>query len=203
MKGRILFVNNLEDLDRLIVVKNSADTELVSLAYAGACISGNRFIPKCIRIFGEAYFKAIKLVIDLQAVNRRSRLAKFQSKAGVFAGLLIPYRKGRAGREKKVRVTKKEIKAGKVKVVQRKIAILGGGDMGFPLIFAGVVLQKLLLVNPGGIAFLKALIVPLAASLALFFLLISSKKDRFYPAMPFLTAGCFIGYGLLWIVNLF
>ncbi|MBW3019455.1 hypothetical protein KY329_04715 [Candidatus Woesearchaeota archaeon] len=93
------------------------------------------------------------------------KMAKFQTKSGVFAGLLIPYRYGK----KKV-----------------KTAVLGGGDIGFPLIFAGTVLKSS--------GFMPALIVALFSTIALFCLLWLSKKDRFYPAMPFITIGCIAGY---------
>jgi presenilin-like A22 family membrane protease len=93
------------------------------------------------------------------------KMAKFQTKTGVFAGLLIPYRYG-----------KKQVKT----------AVLGGGDIGFPLIFAGTVLKTS--------GFLPALVVSLFSTIALFGLLWLSKKDRFYPAMPFITAGCIVGY---------
>jgi len=33
-----------------------------------------------------------------------------------------------------------------------------------------------------------------ATTLALFSLFMYAKKNKFYPAMPFLTAGCFIGF---------
>ncbi|MAG20154.1 hypothetical protein CL618_01845 [archaeon] len=93
------------------------------------------------------------------------KLAKFQTKMKVFAGLLVPYGK--------------------------KMAILGGGDIGFTLLFAGVVLLST--------GWIDALIIVLSVSIALGLLLFLSKKDRFYPAMPYLTVGCFIGYfiGLL------
>jgi len=74
------------------------------------------------------------------------------------------------------------------------IAVLGGGDIGFPLIFAGVIMKDLMLQNPEIIGFLKALIIPIFVSLALLYLLTTSQKDKFYPAMPYLTVGCFIGY---------
>ena len=93
------------------------------------------------------------------------KLAKFQTKLKLFAGLLIPYKSGR----------------------EIKTAILGGGDIGFPLLFAAAVLK-----DPGiGI---KALIIPLTTGLMLAALFFFGQKNKFYPAMPFLTIGCFLGY---------
>ena len=108
------------------------------------------------------------------------RLAQFQAKSGVFAGLLIPYS------PKKLILTKKQAKKEKI-----SSAILGGGDIGFPLLFAGVVMKTF------GV---QALAISIGATAALFLLLIYSQKKKFYPAMPFLTAGCLIGYGLLFLL---
>ena len=80
------------------------------------------------------------------------------------------------------------------KVKLGKIAVLGGGDIGFPLLFAGVVMKGLMLNNAELIGFVKTLIIPVFVSLALLYLLVKGKKDKFYPAMPYLTAGCVIGY---------
>ena len=125
-------------------------------------------------------------IIAVRHTKHMVTLAKFQTKSNVFAGLLIPY-----GR-KKGKVTAKE--KGIIQKEQGKIAVLGGGDIGFPLIFAGVVMKGLILENPEFIGFLKTLVIPVFVSLALFYLLVKSKKDRFYPAMPYLTVGCVIGY---------
>ena len=55
-------------------------------------------------------------------------------------------------------------------------------------------MKDLMLNNPELIGFLKTLIIPLFVSLALFYLLVKAKKDKFYPAMPYLTVGCVMGY---------
>lgn len=113
------------------------------------------------------------------------KMAKFQTKSGIFAGLLLPYKK-------KMRKYKVSKKARKLKYTSDvKTAVLGGGDIGFPLVFSGTVL-----VSQG---FIPALVITFFAAGSLLYLLYSSKKDRFYPAMPFLTVGCTVGYlvGLL------
>ena len=73
-----------------------------------------------------------------------------------------------------------------------KTAVLGGGDMGFPLLFAAVVQR---------VYGASALVVPIFAGIALLLLLLASKKDRFYPAMPFLSAGCFVGLGVALLLS--
>lgn len=110
-------------------------------------------------------------VYDMYAVWKSKhmiKMAKFQAKSGIFAGFMLPY-------------IQKEGKKSKTRT-----AVLGGGDIGFPLIFAGTILVSL--------GLLSSLIVALFSSFSLFLLLFFSKKDRFYPAMPFLTSGCLLGF---------
>ena len=147
------------------------------------------FVP-VINIFAAFMLLILISIYDIIAVRHTKHmvtLAKFQTKSKVFAGLLIPYG---PGKEKIVHKKKGIIE----KKGMGKIAVLGGGDIGFPLIFAGVVMKDLMLSNPELIGFLKALIIPIFVSLALLYLLVKAKKDKFYPAMPYLTVGCFIGY---------
>lgn len=110
------------------------------------------------------------------------KLAKFQTSSRAFAGLSIPYK-----------MPKKEDKKKAGRVEKIKTAILGGGDIAFPLIFAGVVMKNF--------GFLNSLIIPVFVSTALLILLFKSKKDRFYPAMPFLSLGCLAGYGFIILLN--
>ena len=142
------------------------------------------FVP-IINIFAAFMLLILISIYDIIAVRHTKhmiKLAKFQTKSGIFAGLLIPYNWG-----EKISAKRGVKKTG-------RIAILGGGDIGFPLIFAGVVMKGLMLNNPELIGFLKAIIIPIFVSLALLYLLLMSKKDRFYPAMPYLTVGCILGY---------
>ncbi|MBI4153368.1 hypothetical protein HY497_02495 [Candidatus Woesearchaeota archaeon] len=108
------------------------------------------------------------------------KLAKFQSKNNVFAGFYVPYQLQNG--LTKARRTKKKVKS----------AILGGGDVAFPLLFAGTVLKEF--------GLMLSIIIPICATIALFFLLIKGKKNTFYPAMPFISAGCLVGYGIIAIV---
>ena len=85
----------------------------------------------------------------------------------------------------------KEVKD-KTKDIKVSLAILGGGDVAFPLIFAGVILRAF--------SFLDASIVAFTSTLSLFFLFSIAKKEKFYPAMPFITAGCLIGYLIILLI---
>jgi presenilin-like A22 family membrane protease len=115
------------------------------------------------------------------------KLAKFQSKTKVFAGLLIPY-------DKKRIISYEPTSKSEVGEKKAKVAVLGGGDIGFTLIFAGVVMKGLMLKEAMLHGFLKTLIIPVFVSLALLILLLKGQQNKFYPAMPVLSLGCFIGY---------
>lgn len=147
------------------------------------------FVP-IINIFAAFMILILISVYDIIAVFKTKHMisiAKFQSKTKSFAGLLIPYEKIK--KPKKAQASKKV-----------KLAVLGGGDLGFPLIFAGVVMKDLMLKNIALIGFLKTLIIPLFVTFALLFLLTKGKEDKFYPAMPFLSIGCFIGYLIILVL---
>jgi len=151
------------------------------------------FVP-IINIFAAFMLLILISIYDIIAVTKTKhmvKLAKFQMKSKVFAGFMIPY-----GREGGKIVTKEKGAKGK----GTKVAVLGGGDVGFPLIFAGVVMKGLMLDNTELIGFLKTLIIPLFVTLALLYLLVKGKQDKFYPAMPYLTVGCVVGYLVVLLV---
>ncbi|MBN2420743.1 hypothetical protein JXB27_00530 [Candidatus Woesearchaeota archaeon] len=118
-------------------------------------------------------------------------LAKFQTNSKLFAGIVIPYKAGEV-----VKTDHKKIK--KVKV---RTAILGGGDIGFPLLFSGAVFKELILNNSVLVSFAKISVIPLFTTLALGWLLYKADKDKFYPAMPFISAGCFAGFFVMKLIG--
>ena len=112
-------------------------------------------------------------------------LAKSQMKEKIFAGLLVPYHLGK----------KTSLIARKHAVPQKAhMAILGGGDIAFPLIFSGVIIKEM--------GLWQSLIIPFFALGGLAFLLWWADKGKFYPAMPFISAGCFVGLGVVWLIGL-
>jgi presenilin-like A22 family membrane protease len=118
------------------------------------------------------------------------KLAKFQTKTNVFAGLFVPYK-----------ALPKPEKGEKIIVKKVRTAVLGGGDIGFPLIFTGIIMTNLIMKYGFSAGFLMSLIVTICATMALTLLFIKSEKDKFYPAMPFLSAGCFAGYLIILLVQ--
>lgn len=128
-------------------------------------------------------------VYDMWAVwhsGIMQKMAKYQiNHLKVFSGFFVPYvsKKVRQQINKwKTSLTKKQLNKKRIKV---NVAILGGGDIVFPIITAGVMLKTLGL----GSAFL----VILGATLGLAYLFFSAEKKKFYPAMPFISAGIFLG----------
>lgn len=128
-------------------------------------------------------------------------LAKSQTEAKVFAGLLIPYSlkgllKKKGDKSKGLKAAAKISKTASAALpnVQVRTAILGGGDIGFPLIFAGVVLKEL--------GLWQSLIIPFFALAGLALLLYYAEDKKFYPAMPFISAGCFVGLAVVWGLSL-
>lgn len=143
------------------------------------------FVP-ILNLFAAFMLLIVISVYDYLSVYKTRhmvKLAKFQSKSKVFAGLIIHYKMGKITDETQKHRLKKS-----------KVVVLGGGDIGFTLIFAGVVMKGLMLQETVFIGFLKALTIPIIASLALLFLLIKGQENKFYPAMPVLSLGCFLGY---------
>ncbi len=149
------------------------------------------FVP-IMNIFAAVMMLLLISVYDMYAVWKSKhmvKLAKFQSKQKIFAGLLIPYALPKREIKKKGRKVKE-------KLVKIKTAVLGGGDIGFPLIFTGVILKELI-EKGASFPFLKSLIVTVCVTGALLLLFLKSEKDKFYPAMPFITIGCLVGYAIV------
>ena len=131
-------------------------------------------------------------IYDMWAVWKSKimvKMAKFQiNELKFFAGFFVPYM------DKKTRLMLKNKKGKKGKKVKVNLAILGGGDVVFPIIAAGIFFKTLGLI--------PALFVILGATAGLLYLFMKSEKKKFYPAMPFLTVGMFIGMILGYLVSL-
>ena len=130
------------------------------------------------------------------------KMAEFQKSEKLFAGLYFPYTKDKSYKKNlgddKAAVSKGRVKlekAGKnyVKYAPRE-AILGGGDCALPLLFLGVVMKM-----TGSIYLPFIIIATSSISLAALFLL--GEKNKYYPAIPFLAVGCYIGLGIVMLVS--
>ncbi len=122
------------------------------------------------------------------------KMANFQiNELKVFGGFFVPYlNKKQRTQVKNAKLQMKQGKKIKEKKMKVNLAILGGGDVVFPIITAGVILRTLGLT--------EALLVTAGATIALFLLFNYSQKGKFYPAMPFITAGLLAGIGLAYLI---
>ena len=125
------------------------------------------------------------------------KIAKYQiEELNVLGGLFIPYASKKVKEKINLLKTKfkskekleKEFKKSELKV---NLAILGGGDIAYSILSAGVVLETWGLI--------PALITVGGASIALVGLLVFGRKKTMYPAMPFITGGIFLVLLFNWL----
>lgn len=133
---------------------------------------------------------------DMYAVWKSKHMitmATFQKQTMLFAGLLIPYHDASLSAQKKIVSKSSSTSAiGEKKV---RTAILGGGDIAFPLLFSATVYAV-----PHN--FIVPFVITIFTSLALLLLYVFADKNKYYPAMPFLSLGCFLGYSVTWLFGL-
>ena len=142
------------------------------------------FVPMIGQIRYAIFLLILISLYDMYAVWKSKHMitmAKEQSAMGIFAGLNIPYE-----------MPKKMVNKENVVVEKIKTAILGGGDIGFPLLFTGVVLK-----NHG---LWQAFMITPFTTLGLSILLFIAQKDKFYPAMPFISLGSLLGYLIVLLI---
>lgn len=159
-----------------------------------------------INLFSAIILLVIISLYDMYAVWKSKHMvsmAKFQSESKVFAGLMVRYdtRSGKVLKEMpSPPKPSKRHTAGPATNATKTVgggrsAILGGGDIAFPLIFSGALMKY-----TGG--FGAALIVTAFAAAGLYTLFMLAEKDKFYPAMPPVTFGCFVGLGIAMLAGL-
>jgi len=180
---------------RQIIVHNL--TELV--IYPGIAAV---FVP-ILGVYGIIILLLFISLYDLWAVwhsEFMQKMAKYQiNKLKFFTGFFVPY----AGKKEKKKIKKirqkyakkgdkaleKQFKKAKIKI---NLAILGGGDVIFPIITAGVFYKFYGLYS--------YLLITASATIALLWLFLAARKGKFYPAMPFLTIGMYLGMLVNWIL---
>lgn len=130
-------------------------------------------------------------VYDIYAVwhaGFMQKMAKYQiNEVGIFPGFFVPH--NRKSSKNDISIDKKT--KDKKKTKKLPVAILGGGDVVFPLILAGTVLRSF--------GIYHALIVSVLATISLAILFYYSEKGKFYPAMPFITTGCLAALAIIYI----
>jgi presenilin-like A22 family membrane protease len=167
--------------------------------YAGIAV----LLVPILDVFWSLVLLLIISLYDAWAVWRSRhmvKMAEFQKDSNVFAGLFVPKSGKMPKKAKTGKAAKKQLRDLPEPPGQASHAILGGGDIAFPLLFTGAVMEGLILAGiPKLTAYMQSLFITLGATIALAILFVIAKKDRYYPAMPFLTAGCLLGWLALWI----
>jgi len=155
------------------------------------------FVP-ILNIWTVFIFLVLISIYDLWAVWKSGimqKMAKFNiNELKIFPGFFIPSfsKNQKMEIEKFKKMPKLKTKGKKMKV---NIAILGGGDIFFPLVAAGVLLKTF--------GFVSSLFVVAGAVIGLGYLLLIGEKKKFYPAMPFITAGIFAMLLIFWLLKFF
>jgi len=138
------------------------------------------------------------------------KMAKYQmNQVKVFSGFFIPYISKKVKLQlEKIKKSKKskKFKEEQTRKIKVNVAVLGGGDVVFPIIASGVILRKFGFITIswlGGIQLpIASLLVVLGATLGLGFLLFFSEKKKFYPAMPYISTGILFAIGLSYLLGL-
>tara|TARA_Y100000310_G_C20547738_1_gene746457 strand:- start:280 stop:1164 length:885 start_codon:yes stop_codon:yes gene_type:complete len=174
----------LKVYQRHMLVHNA--TEL--LVYPGIAVI---FVP-LLNIWTSVVLLVLISIYDMYAVwhaGFMQKMAHYQIKQlKVFSGFFVPY----LGAKQKAKIANLSSKEKATKKIKVNLAILGGGDVVFPLILAGVVLQHL--------GLFQALTISVGATIALAALFWKSQKGKFYPAMPFISAGCLAALALVYVL---
>ena len=152
------------------------------------------FVP-LLNIYTIIVLLIIISIYDIWAVwhsGIMQKMAKYQiNKLNIFSGFFIPYASKKV--KEKLKTMKSNAKSFRLKKgIKVNVAILGGGDVVFPIITAGVMLKTL--------GLFSALLVVVGATIGLGYLFFFAEKKKFYPAMPFISAGIFAGILVSYLV---
>ena len=151
------------------------------------------FIP-ILNVWAVVVLLIIISIYDMYAVwhaGFMQKMAKYQiQKLKLFSGFFVPYIK----KEDRLLLKQAKEKGKKMKKIKISLAILGGGDVVFPILLAGVVLRTFNSVW-------LALAISIGATIALAFLFYKSEKGKFYPAMPFISIGCLIALAIVYLIQ--
>ncbi len=128
-------------------------------------------------------------IYDFVAVFRTKhmqKMAKFMIKdVRVFAGIMLPYISEKE-KERLIALQAKSKKSKKKIKIKVNLAVLGGGDIAFPMLLSSTVFLSYGLLN--------SIFIISFATLSLFALLMLGEKGKAYPALPPLAIGSLIGF---------
>jgi len=160
------------------------------------------FVP-ILNIYTIIALLVVISIYDMWAVwhsGVMQKMAKYQiDNLKIFTGFFVPFFSDKTRQQIKnwkKTLSKSQLNKKKVKV---NVAILGGGDVVFPIITSGVVLKTTSIAIPFGLknftgGLIPSIFVIIGALLGLIYLLLFfSEPKKSYPAMPFITVGILLG----------
>ncbi len=174
------------------------------LIYPGVAI----IFIKILHFYSLLILLIVISIYDAWAVWRSGfmqKMAKYHiNKLNIFPGFLLPSFSNKI--KLKIRDMKKMGKMNKN--LKIKVAMLGGGDVAFSIISMGVIYRASLVLLPFGLpsfigGFVAALFSIAGATIGLSFLLFFGKSKKFYPAMPFISAGIFSSLFIYYLLTIF
>ena len=126
------------------------------------------------------------------------KMAKYQiNNVKIFPGFFLP----NLSKEDKSKIKEMKKSESKEKEFRVNIAILGGGDILFPIIASGVALKTFGFTSLFGLQIpLASILISLGALGGLSYLMFSSEEKKFYPAMPFISAGILLGIVISYLI---
>lgn len=149
------------------------------------------FVP-ILNIYSAGILFIVLGVYDWWMVKKSGHmitLAQAQLAQGMITGLFVSQTKPEPVKAS----SHTSSKTGKGKKSEAGSAMVGGGDITFPLFFAGAAMKYFGTVLPG-------VFIAIGATIGLFVLFYRSKPGTFYPAIPFVGVGSFVGFLLAFLL---
>ncbi|MAG39442.1 hypothetical protein CMI41_00535 [Candidatus Pacearchaeota archaeon] len=165
-------------------------------------------IAPIINVLGMIILLILIALYDAWAVwhsGIMQKMAKYQmEEVKIFGGFLIPHidRKTKEKLKKlKQKYTKLELQEKlKKKRFRINVAILGGGDVVFPIIAMGVFMRTFPEASLFGVpGLVPALFILVGSFIALVHLFLITEKKKAYPAMPWISTGALLGMLAWWL----
>jgi presenilin-like A22 family membrane protease len=166
-------------------------------------------ISPLISIWGIIILLILIALYDAWAVwhsGLMQKMAKYQmEEVKIFGGLLIPHMDKKT--KAKIKTLKQKYKKAELreklegKRFKINLAILGGGDIVFPIITMGVFMRLFPEASLFGIpGLIPALFILGGSFLALTHLFLITRKGKAYPAMPWISSGILMGLLAWWLI---
>jgi len=166
------------------------------------------FVP-ILNVYSASALIIILAIYDWWMVNKSGHMitmAQSQLSQGMMTGLYVSNSKPQPVQTTQRHATHYKQSAHSEQSPQKKVSgqkqtsknsdasvMVGGGDITFPLLFAGAAMKYFGTILPG-------VLIVFGATVGLYILFSRSKSGTFYPAIPFVGAGAFVGFFLAFLL---